>query len=54
MRCLTFINEERMRDIERAGVIVNQQTRRFVGTGQGFTGEGFYGVRAEEKLTAFV
>ena len=42
-----------MRDIEQAGVIVNQQTWRFIGIGQGFRGEGFNGVRAEEKLTAF-
>ena len=24
--CLSFINEERMRDIEQAGAVVNQQT----------------------------
>ena len=30
--CSTFINEERMRDIDQAGVIVNQQTWRFIGT----------------------
>ena len=51
---MAFINEERMRDIEQAGVIVNQQKRRLIGIGQGFRGEGFNGVRAEEKLTAFV
>ena len=33
--CLKFINEERMRDIEQAGVIFNQQIRRFIGIGQG-------------------
>ena len=42
-----------MRDIEQAGAIVNQQTWRFIGIGQGFRGEGLNGVRAEEKLTAF-
>ena len=51
--CSTFINEERMRDIDQAGVIVNQQTWRFIATVQGFSGEGLNGVRAEEKLTAF-
>ena len=42
-----------MREIEQAGIIVIQQTWRFIGTGQGFSSEGFDGVRAEEKLTAF-
>ena len=42
-----------MRDIDQAGVIVNQQTWRFIATVQGFSGEGLNGVRAEEKLTAF-
>ena len=41
-----------MRDIEQAGVIVNHQIWRFIGTVQGFSGEGFNVVRAEEKLTA--
>ena len=50
---MTFINEERMRDIEQAGVVVNQQTRRFIGIVQGFSGEGLNGVRAEEKFSAF-
>ena len=42
-----------MRDIEQAGVIVNQSTWRFIGKGQRFIGEGYNGVRAEEKHTAF-
>jgi hypothetical protein len=46
--CSTFINEERMRDIDQAGVIVNQQTWRFIGTVQGFRGEDLNGDRDEE------
>ena len=42
-----------MRHIEQAGVIVNQQIWRLIGIGQGFSGEGFKVIRAEEKLTAF-
>ena len=51
--CLTSINEERMRDIEQAGVIVNQSTWRFIGTGQRFIDEGYNVVGAKEQLTAF-
>ena len=54
--CLQFINSRRMRAREKAeadDVIVNQQRWRFIGGGQSFSGEGFNGVCAEEKLTAF-